>query len=46
MHAGVGLPDYGDPEIARAIMLVELPWFCHRPLWHLIFGGVFERFPA
>ena len=45
IHAGAGLPDYGELEIARAIMLVELPWFCHRPLWHLIFGGVFERFP-
>ena len=44
--AGSGLPDYGDLEVARAIMLVELPWFCHRPLWHLIFGGVFERFPG
>ena len=26
-------------------MLVELPWYSHRPLWHLIFGGVLERFP-
>ncbi len=46
VHSGAGLPDYGDLEIARAIMLVELPWFGHRPLWHLIFGGVFERFPG
>jgi predicted TIM-barrel fold metal-dependent hydrolase len=45
VHAGSGLPAYGELEIARAIMLVELPWFSHRPLWHLIFGGVFERFP-
>jgi len=45
IHAGSGLPDYGELEIARAIMLVEVPWFSHRPLWHLIFGGVFERFP-
>src|SRR5664280_2337110 len=45
VHAGSGLPDYGDLEIARAVMLVELPWFSHRPLWHLIFGGVFDRFP-
>ena len=45
VHAGSGLPDYGELEIARAIMLVELPWFSHRPLWHLIFGGVLERFP-
>jgi predicted TIM-barrel fold metal-dependent hydrolase len=46
VHSGSGLPDYGDLEIARAIMLVELPWFGHRPLWHMIFGGVFERFPG
>jgi predicted TIM-barrel fold metal-dependent hydrolase len=45
IHSGAGLPDYGDLELARAIMLIELPWFGHRPLWHLIFGGVFERFP-
>ncbi|HUY23387.1 MAG TPA: amidohydrolase family protein [Acidimicrobiales bacterium] len=46
VHAGAGLPAYGELEIARAIMLVELPWFSHRALWHLIFGGVLERFPA
>ncbi len=46
IHSGTGLPDYGELELARAIMLVELPWFGHRPLWHLIFGGVFERFPG
>ncbi len=45
VHAGSGLPAYGELDIARAIMLVELPWFSHRPLWHLIFGGVLERFP-
>jgi predicted TIM-barrel fold metal-dependent hydrolase len=46
VHAGSGLPAYGELDIARAIMLVELPWFSHRPLWHLIFGGVLERFPS
>ena len=45
IHSGSGLPDYGDLEAARAIMLVELPWFAHRPLWHLMFGGVFDRHP-
>lgn len=45
VHSGSGLPDYGDLEAARAIMLVELPWFAHRPLWHLMFGGVFDRHP-
>jgi predicted TIM-barrel fold metal-dependent hydrolase len=46
IHGGGGLPDYGDAEVARAIMLVELPWFSHRSVWHLIFGGIFERHPA
>jgi len=45
VHSGSGLPDYGDLEPARAIMLIELPWFAHRPLWHLMFGGVFDRHP-
>ena len=26
-------------------MLIELAWFAHRPVWHLIFGGVLERHP-
>jgi predicted TIM-barrel fold metal-dependent hydrolase len=46
IHGGGGIPDYGDHEVARAIMLVEIPWFSHRPMWHLIFGGVLERHPA
>ena len=46
IHGGGGLPDYGDSEVARAMMLVELPWFSHRSMWHLIFGGVFERHPV
>ena len=46
VHGGGGIPPYGDHEVARAIMLVELPWFSHRPVWHLIFGGVLERHPA
>ena len=46
VHSGSGIPDYGDLEPARAIMLIELPWFAHRPLWHLMFGGVFDRHPT
>jgi predicted TIM-barrel fold metal-dependent hydrolase len=46
IHGGGGIPDYGDAEVARAIMLVELPWFSHRSLWHLIFGGVLEAHPT
>ena len=45
-HSGGGLPsfDLADPA-ARAVMLVEIPIYAHRALWHLIFGGVFERHP-
>jgi predicted TIM-barrel fold metal-dependent hydrolase len=46
IHGGGGIPDYGDAEVARAIMLIELPWFSHRSAWHLIFGGVLERHPG
>ena len=45
IHAGSGLPDFGDHEAARAIMLIELAWYAHRGVWHLIFGGVLERHP-
>jgi predicted TIM-barrel fold metal-dependent hydrolase len=45
IHGGGGMPDYGEHEVARAIMLVELPW-SHRAAWHLIFGGILERHPT
>ncbi|HXW35929.1 MAG TPA: amidohydrolase family protein [Acidimicrobiales bacterium] len=46
IHGGSGLPDYGEHEAARAMMLIELPWFSHRSVWHLIFSGVLERHPG
>ena len=45
IHSGSGLPDFGDHEAARAIMLIELAWYAHRAVWHLIFGGVLDRHP-
>ena len=27
-------------------MLIEIPWFSHRAVWHLIFAGVLERHPT
>ena len=45
IHGGSALPDYGDHESARAMMLIEIPWFSHRAVWHLIFSGVLERHP-
>jgi hypothetical protein len=28
------------------IYLAEVVWWAARPMWHLLFSGVFERFPA
>ncbi len=44
-HSGPS-PDY-DYELPGAIgvYLTEFAWWAARPLWHLIFGGVFEKFP-
>ncbi len=30
VHAGSGLPDFGEQEAARAIMLIEIAWYAHR----------------
>jgi len=46
IHGGSALPDYGEHEAARAMMLIEIPWFSHRSVWHLIFSGVLERHPT
>jgi len=45
VHSGSGVPDYGEHEAARAMLLIELPWFAHRAVWHLVFSGVLERHP-
>lgn len=45
-HAGSGHPDYGPYPAASMMFAVETDWYAHRPLWQMLFGGVFERFPA
>jgi predicted TIM-barrel fold metal-dependent hydrolase len=45
-HGGAGLPAFGMEPESLAVMLVELPIFSHRGLWHLIFAGAFERHPG
>src|SRR5579862_9523177 len=44
-HSG-GTPWEGDSPNAMWVTKVEFMWWARRPLWELIFGGVFERFPA
>ncbi|MCB1704339.1 MAG: amidohydrolase family protein [Halioglobus sp.] len=44
-HSGPS-PDYNfSLPGAVGIYLTEFAWWTSRPLWHLIFGGVFELFP-
>ncbi|MAT92395.1 MAG: amidohydrolase [Halioglobus sp.] len=44
-HSGPS-PDYDyDLPGAIGVFLTEFAWWASRPLWHMIFGGVFEKFP-
>jgi predicted TIM-barrel fold metal-dependent hydrolase len=45
-HSGTGLPDHGKYPFAQVLWVIETPYFAHRPLWFMIMGGIFERFPA
>jgi predicted TIM-barrel fold metal-dependent hydrolase len=45
-HSGGSTPDFGMylPQ-ALAMFMLEVTWWAHRALWHLMFSGVFERHP-
>jgi predicted TIM-barrel fold metal-dependent hydrolase len=45
-HGGTGLPDIDGSPVRNFMMLMEVPFFVNRSLWHLILGGAFERFPG
>lgn len=45
LHSGGGVPAYPHDPRGLAVLLSEITWFSNRVLAHLIFGGVFERFP-
>ena len=44
-HSGSAVPVLGDDGMAHVIFLLEVTWWAHRTLWHLIFSGVLERHP-
>jgi len=44
-HTGSAQPQYGKEPIGWVMFAYETSWFAHRTLWHMILGGVFERFP-
>lgn len=45
-HGGSASPPLGGEPAARAVFMVETTWFSHRALWHLAFGGAFQRHPG
>jgi predicted TIM-barrel fold metal-dependent hydrolase len=45
-HAGGAAPSYGNHFPASlAMFMLEVTWWSQRGLWHLMFSGVFERYP-
>ena len=45
-HTGSATPSFGSflPQ-SLAMFMLEVTWWTHRALWHLLFSGVFERYP-
>lgn len=44
-HSGSAVPPIGDAAMDKVVFLLEVTWWAHRALWHLVFGGVLERHP-
>lgn len=44
-HSGSAAPDYGPYPASQVMFLLEVVWWAHRTLWHLMFSGVMERHP-
>ena len=45
-HSGGGVPEFGPYFPASlAMFMLEVTWWGHRAMWHLLFSGVFERHP-
>lgn len=42
---GSGVPSFGRHPFANAMFVMETSFFANRTMWHLILGGVFDRFP-
>jgi hypothetical protein len=45
-HSGSAVPDMGPYPAAQMMFLLEVVWWAHRALWHLIYSGVMERHPS
>ena len=42
---GSGIPNYGRHPFTNIIFIMETGFFANRALWHLMWGGIFDRFP-
>ena len=45
VHGGGGPPSEGYFPATLALFVLEASFFSHRPVWALVMGGVFDRFP-
>jgi predicted TIM-barrel fold metal-dependent hydrolase len=45
-HTGSASPTMGPTDVDAVIFLLEVSWFAHRALTHLIVGGALERHPG
>lgn len=45
MHGGTGSPSYHRSPVTPLLMVMEVPFYAQKSLWHFILSGVFERFP-
>jgi predicted TIM-barrel fold metal-dependent hydrolase len=46
LHSGAApMEDYADHQGMMGIYITEVVWWSVRPIWFLIWGGVFERHP-
>jgi predicted TIM-barrel fold metal-dependent hydrolase len=43
---GSGIPNYPDSPIRTLVFIMETGFFANRALHHMLWAGVFERFPA
>jgi predicted TIM-barrel fold metal-dependent hydrolase len=44
-HTGSAAPPMGPTDVDAVVFLLEVSWFAHRALTHLITGGALERHP-
>ncbi len=45
-HTGSAAPPMGPSDVDAIVFMLEVSWWAHRALTHLMVGAVFERHPA